>query len=526
MDTITRSTLIACCLSILLALSIQKALKWYKILTFFSKRGLKTPKLWFLAGNLPEILLKPHPERDRCWTKSLGKVYGLYFGLQPQLVIADPKILNQIAVKDFDAFTNTIDTGLMNPIMRRFLLALKDDDWRRVRGLLTPTFVSGKLGKMYQMLELCAQDLELNLTEHLATSATSFEPKDLFSLYTLDSINTCCYGLKIKRSGYMSLEAATSIDELVRLGVQSFKTDKLNLILYMLLPAFVIEWLQAWPFPIRYTKPIADKLYSIIKDRRANPKLKHADYLQAIMDAVDSGRDQTQPELSGKLFLTDDEMISQAVMILLAGLETTGNLLTHCHYALAFHPEVQLRLYNELDAIRSFDSDSGKYYFELEQLSSCKYLDAVLCETLRRLPAPSWVTRIAGREYPLGSLNFTIPEGMIVHLALSSVMNDPDYWKDPDKFDPERFMPGQQSNIVPGAFCPFGMGPRSCIGRRFAMLEAKLAVAMMVTKFHFYPVSGSQFPGEFHTELFVSKMKQTTINAKLRPLIGKPSERI
>lgn len=180
----------------------------------------------------------------------------------------------------------------------------------------------------------------------------------------------------------------------------------------------------------------------------------------------------------------------------MVGLETTGSLLTHCTYALGFHPEVQERLHAELCKIGVVEQagDKQRWTFAYDALTSCQYLDAVISETLRMLSPVISIERLSSTQYTFDKYNITIPRDTTLLLDYHGVQSDPDYWPDPFKFDPNRFMSDNKTNIVPGSYTPFGVGPRHCIGMRFSLTESKLALAKLVATYRFDPAPGTTFP--------------------------------
>lgn len=186
------------------------------------------------------------------------------------------------------------------------------------------------------------------------------------------------------------------------------------------------------------------------------------------------------------------KQVSSAVFLLIVGLETTSSLLSSCSYCLAFNPDIQEKLHKELSKVAQA-TESG-HSFEYESLTSCQYLDAVISESLRILAPVFTVDRQSNEDYFIEKYNLHLPKGALVDLALYAILNDAEYWPEPELFKPERFLPENKHEIVPDAYCPFGIGPRHCIGMRFSLTEAKLALAKIVMNFKFKPAPGTQFP--------------------------------
>lgn len=523
-----RLTLVTVSVSLAAILIIQRIIKISNKYKFFKKLGIDGPKPWMFLGNLPDIFIKQDfRKRDQEWAK-YGPIFGIFFGSQPQFVITDPEVIVQICIKDSDVFTDHFNADeLMNKIQRKFLVALKGEEWKHVRGLISPTFSTGRIRRMYQLIEECGRDLELNLLEKFSGSSDSryitVNIKDLFNLYTMDAITSSFYGIRVKRAGLTTIESAASRDDIVKMAHDSFKFSKLGAFLVYLLPMKINQILNIEPFPLKYSIPLANLVRSLIKKRREAPG-KYDDFLQSIIDATRDEREEAEsdhdlspmdsPKSSAKHEpLTDDMIISQGIVMIAAGLETTGNLLVRCSYILAFHQDIQEKLHQELIRLGKLDQQANTYVLEYDDISSCKYLESVLMETMRVMPVAPWTNRVSKRDYHIEKYNLTIPKGSVVNVAGSAVSKNPQYWQDPEKFDPERFMPENADKIIPGSYLPFGMGPRFCIGKRFALLEAKLAISKMVTRFKLLPAPGATYKVDFDT---MNRLVNPIIRCELR----------
>ena len=175
--------------------------------------------------------------------------------------------------------------------------------------------------------------------------------------------------------------------------------------------------------------------------------------------------------------LDDTNIRFQVITFLIAGHETTSGLLTFALYLLLRHPAVLAQAYAEVD--RVLPGDTVPQYGHLAQLD---VIERVLKETLRLWPtapsfgvAPYEDTRIGGR--------YVIRKDQRVVTVLMALHRDPAVWERPEVFDIDRFLPENEARIHPHAYKPFGNGERACIGRQFALTEAKLALAIILQRF-------------------------------------------
>jgi cytochrome P450 len=197
--------------------------------------------------------------------------------------------------------------------------------------------------------------------------------------------------------------------------------------------------------------------------------------------AVEAPGDDVVSELLHSL--TEDEARAEAMTLLLAGHETTANALTWCWHLLSRHPKVAAQLRAELLALGHPAS-----YPDLPALA---FTTACIAETMRLYP-PAWILEREVTE-PLVLDGFTIPVGAVVLASQYALHRDPRWWRDPETFDPTRWLTaeGRFDEDAPGqprgAWFPFGAGTRQCIGESFAWAEAVLVLARLAP--HWAPES-------------------------------------
>lgn len=509
---------------------------YYKnVYSYWEKRGLRGPKPKPLFGNVPDLLFSNRLKYECDNVQKYGKLYGIYLGTKPRLVVADPEVYYQITVKDFESFQNHEVSSFANPNQKNFIFFLQSEHWKRVRALMTPTFTSGKIKRMFRFLDGCADDLVQVFKEQLPSKGAIekgaiVHAKELYNLFTMDAISTCCYGLKLERTGSKNLKTAATRNEFVKSALRVFEFSLWRQFMMALVPEFILKLVGFEFSPASKMSDLLSKTASLIKNRR-NVAKKFDDFLQLLIDAklddqlelneqdleenhhagltheslmADQNRfvDESKTLKSGG-GLTDFEVLTNAMFFLAVGLETTGTLLCHATYALSFHQDIQQRLYEELKKIAEYNESKTQFTFGYDGLTSCRYLDAILSETLRTMTPIVTIDRKSNRDYHIEKYNLDLPEGSVVSLALHALGNDPDSWVEPEKFNPERFMPGNKETIVQGSYVPFGMGPRHCVGMRFSLTEAKLALAKILMNFQFLPAPGNTYPPKPSTKTFV-----------------------
>lgn len=203
---------------------------------------------------------------------------------------------------------------------------------------------------------------------------------------------------------------------------------------------------------------LVDNMKRVLKQRK-ECGIRMEDMLQLMMDAVENGEDR----------LTDDDIAANAFLFLLGGYETTAITMTMASFLLAKHPEEQEKLYAEISAV--WNTDEPLNY---ENVSKLKRTEAFLLETLRmHPPVITMVSRLGNESIQVGG--YTIPKGTRVQAAVLQIHMDPELWPEPETFSPERFIDTNASSLP--HYLPFGVGPKMCMGKRFALLDMKTTFA-------------------------------------------------
>jgi len=192
--------------------------------------------------------------------------------------------------------------------------------------------------------------------------------------------------------------------------------------------------------------------------------------------------------------MTTDEIIAQCLLFFIAGFDTTATVLALATYQLARNPDKQDKLYEEtsrlLDELKqapNSDSDDPFKMVTYDNLAQFEYLSAVINEALRIESPGIFVERRVAKDMELsnpdGSIRFQVKQDDVIHIPVYSIQRDPKLFPEPEKFEPERFIGDTKFNK--SAYLPFGSGPRNCIAKNMALLEAKLALLHLIRNYRF-----------------------------------------
>ncbi|KAG9279953.1 cytochrome P450 3A40-like isoform X1, partial [Astyanax mexicanus] len=171
----------------------------------------------------------------------------------------------------------------------------------------------------------------------------------------------------------------------------------------------------------------------------------------------------------------DQEILSQSFIFMVGGYDTTSTTLTFLLYNLATNPDCLNKLVEEID--KTFPHDAPVTYDALMKL---EYLEMVINESMRLFPTAPRLERVCRKTVELNGI--TIPKDTLVAIPAYVLHRDPQLWESPEEFRPERFSP--ENNINPYLFMPFGLGPRNCVGMRFALMIMKLVVVKLLQNFN------------------------------------------
>ncbi|GAB6030265.1 hypothetical protein CHUAL_005942 [Chamberlinius hualienensis] len=447
--------------------------------------GLTTPKPIPIFGNLIPELTHFVPDIDVKNAKLYGKTYGFYFTRIPSIRTSDPDIIKAVCVKEFNSFTDhmKLDLRSVDPMMNRFLSLLCGEDWRQTRNVLTPSFTSGKLKQMIPFIDNCANELNSILGE-LADANQSFEVKDKLMALLTDVIATCAFGIELKSQRQKNQEFVTHAKRLM------FQQNMFYLILTFIVPAPILKFLK---ISILNAEALAffKKLILDIIDARQKNKSRKSDFLQLMLDAMEEHNAPTDSNEPKKIPMTYETVIAQSFLFFFAGFESASSTLSFTAYNLATHPKCQERLYNEVkDALEKND---GKIDYEM--LSQLSYMDMVIHESLRRYPAAIRTDRECTQDCVLNEI--PIKKGMLIGIQIYALMNDEDYYKNPEEFRPERFEEDGCDYKNSFTYLAFGVGPRNCIGMRFALMEIKMVLIHVLKDFKFVVAEDTQVPLKF-----------------------------
>jgi cytochrome P450 len=412
-----------------------------------SKRALRAPgpRAWPLLGHLPAM------QRDPIGFLFNAARYGDVVRLrlvERAHLVNHPDYAKHVLQDRAQAYRKTFRIHRLRPLLGLGLVTTEGEAWRRQRRLAQAAFHAQHLSAFAAMMG----QQSLAMLERWEDVAKRGEPIDLHS--EMMALSFCVVGQAL-------------------LGVDLHgEAREVGSALSTALEIFDRRLARLWPLPLctptrenrrasAALRRLDQVVGRIIQERRsAEPR---ADLLGLFMAAVDADTGDR---------MTDAEVRDEVKTMVVAGQETSANALAWTLFLMSRHPEVAARL-------RACSAPFRDRLPALEDLPQLEYAQQVLQESMRLYP-PAWLlSRRAAEDDRIGE--YSIPRGSNVFISPYLLHRDPRFWSNPENFDPERF--AGSCNTPRAAYLPFALGPRICIGARFAMMEMQIALSLIAARF-------------------------------------------
>uniref|UniRef100_A0A803LB86 Cytochrome P450 n=1 Tax=Chenopodium quinoa TaxID=63459 RepID=A0A803LB86_CHEQI len=412
--------------SLVAILVVSVLVVYYLYAPYWKVRRVPGPPPYPLVGHL-HLMAKYGPDVFAALAKLYGPIYRFHLGRQPLVIIADAELCREVGIRKFKYIPNR---SIPSPISASPL---------HQKGLFFTRLATDIIGQ-------AAFGINFGLSK---PNSTNDQPKNF---EVSDFINQHIYStttLKMDLSGSLSIILGLLIPILQEPFRQVLKR---------------IPGTMDWKVE-RTNKNLSSRLNEIVMKRDIEEKRDLKDFLSLILSARDSKK------VSGNLF-NSDYISALAYEHLLAGSATTAFTLSSIVYLVSGHPEVEKKLVQEIDGFGPRDQVPSAHDLQYK----FPYLDQVIKESMRFYTVSPLIARETAAPVEIGG--YMLPKGTWVWLAPGVLAKDPKNFPEPEKFKPERFDQDgkEEKNRHPYAHIPFGIGPRACIGQKFAMQEIKLSI--------------------------------------------------
>jgi len=387
--------------------------------------------------------------------RQCGDIGKFHYGFLSLILFNAPEFVQSVFVEhtyDFDK--GAYLRSAFYPVTGNGLFISEGEIHRKQRKLMAPTFQPRQIvsyadtmvGYGERILETWRDGMTVDVSQEMTDVTMSIVGKVLFDA-----------------------DVFTETDEL-----GAAMTAALNHVAYMFSTAFPLPF--NWPLP-RYKRTkqaialLRQRIQKMIDERRASAEQGN-DLLSILLQA-------REEDGSG---MSDEQVRAEAMTLFGAGHETTANALTWAWYLLTTHPDAYQKMQQEIDTVLQGRSPT---YADLAHLP---YTLQVLKEALRLYPPAYAISRGVLHDTEING--YFISKRALVMVAPWVLHRRPDFFPDPEKFDPERFTLENEKRLPRYAYMPFGAGPRICIGNHFAMMEGHLLLATLAQRVTFELVAG------------------------------------
>ncbi|XP_036142986.1 cytochrome P450 4C1 isoform X1 [Monomorium pharaonis] len=376
---------------------------------------------------------------------------------------------------------------MLHPWLGMGLLTSGGSKWHSRRKILTPTF---HFNILKQFVEILVKEGE-SMTRSLKNSG-GIVTKDLvpfISEHTLNAICETAMGTSLQGMGAFQQQYRKAVHRMGEICVYRFFR-----------PWLYADWIFSLSPTGREQKQILKVLHGftekIIAERKDYHRSTNGQYLRNFDEETMVDDEKTTNTIrkkrlamldllilaSQKNLLTDLDIREEVDTFTFEGHDTVSMGLCFTLCLLAEHKDIQNCVRKEVDTIMKENQGN----LTMQSLQDLQYLERCIKEALRMYPSVFFVSRVNSEDVQLNS--YIIPARTIIHLNILEVHRDPNFWPNPEIFDPDRFLPENIRNRHPYSYIPFSAGPRNCIGQRFALLEMKAMIASLIHNFYVEPV--------------------------------------
>lgn len=347
------------------------------------------------------------------------------------------------------------------------------DKWRNMRATLSPAFTGSKMRLMFNLIN--DESLQfVNYFREQNKPIVERDMKDIFSRVTNDVLASCAFGVKVDSmkdpendffingrkafdfSGFQQLIffMYSATPRLMKFfGIRLFAERTSAFLRNLIIEAIKFREKE------NYVRP--DMIHLMLEARKGTLSQDDTDQ-NSVSSTTENGHSEPKRR---HVDMTDEDIVAQAMIFHFGGFDTTSSSMVCLAYELAVNPEIQNKLYQEVQ--ENWLECSGEVNYEM--IMKLEYMNMCISEALRKWPPLILADRQTAKEYKIppqrkGETEVTLSKGTIIWIPIYAIHRDPEFFPDPLKFDPERFSEENKHKIPTFAYMPFSIGPRNCIG--------------------------------------------------------------
>lgn len=442
------------------------------------------PKGYPVIGVIPQLMRNPLQLLEQA-TKEYGDIIRLTVGPQSIYVVRHPALIREVLYEKEASFSKGSISKVLASVGGNSLITSEGEFWKRQRRLVQPAFHRKRLA--------------------------------ILSTYMTDAIHKMCDRWEEKVDKGEKIDMIREMSSITRdiiiatilggdLGERGDEVEKAVDILMDVLGK------RIWTFALPSWVPLPGK-----KEFEESLQLLDETIYRLIAKQKEIGPDEGADNLLNMLLnmrdedgngMDDKHMRDEIVTFFIAGYETSSLALAWTWYYLCQNPQYFNDLFSEVDSVLG-DRTPG-----MEDLNSLIYSRMVFQEAMRAR-SPSWmIPRETIEDIQMG--DYLIPAKSVVILSQYLMHRHPDFWEDPDTYNPERFRPEANNPSVKTAYMPFGGGPRQCIGINFATMEAQFIISMVAQRFQMEMINNEPIAPVMKATIHPSRPIEMRLKRRLR----------
>ncbi|XP_065090057.1 cytochrome P450 4c3-like [Ochlerotatus camptorhynchus] len=456
--------------------STKKSVKYYL-------NKLPGPQCLPLLGN--SLMMATDREDLFNWLIMARKCYGrrqgmcrIWNGTAPYVLISKAEIVERILSSSTNIEKGR-DYDFLRPWLGNGLLTCPGSKWYKRRKTLNPTFNYRMLSNFLEVFNRQARTMVRFMEKQLTMAGGDggFDCSRYAALCSLDILCETAMGCSINAQEQFGSEYVKAHEEIGKIMLERLRKIWLH-------PDFIYRRTNYYKRQVECLKVLHDFSEKVIQQRRIQRESslineqndghskeigskRHLAFLDLLLEASQDG----QP-------LSDRDIRDEVDTFILGGHDTTATAIGWLLYLLGTDLQVQDRVFEEIDSIMEHDRDR---FPTMSELNEMKYLECCIKEALRLFPSIPLIARRLTETVTVGE--YTIPAGTNAVIVVYQLHRDTEVFPNPDKFNPDRFLPENAQGRHQYAYIPFSAGPRNCIGQKFGLLEEKAVTVAVLRKY-------------------------------------------
>lgn len=447
------------------------------------------PPGYRLAGHIPHMMRPDYHIQALEWANKYGGICRFSLGGQHIVLVSDPQLVSQILGRGqgslprkcigyqfFDLATNHLGR-------RSFFTTTDEEQWLMIRKGTAQAFSQANIRRYFTCALKHAQELaeQVKITAQRSKSGC-VEMQEQVEMMLLDVFLEGLFEIDLRRIN--SEEIGHAMNTVLEEANERIK--------FPLRKLFINAVNPRWSYKVWHAQHVLaglyERIYDTIRSRGVPPEDETV--LWACLARL-------KDPATGKP-LTKEQLLPEIGAFILAGFDTSSHTIAWCLFNVAAHPDVQLKIKNELSSVGLLFQGQGNCVtprqLSYEDLTRLPYLNAVIDETMRMYPVAA-TGSVRETTAPTQVGQYKIPEGIVVWPMIYALQNSVQNWEEPEKFKPERWLDNRECAYVAGEdgdserrvrrFAPFSDGLKNCLGQALGLMEVRTVLATLLGRFWF-----------------------------------------